>query len=147
MRLAAPSSAVWPAYPAAIVILASVAGSAGAQQEATDMHLEDVGFVMRAAAPQQFDRLKSLLPAHKFVARTIKGRRYYIYSDPDLCKCVFLGDEVAMQSYQGLVAAAVASNAAKAANAAATTPAGKVLIEEMNTDLSSSIAPGDILDY
>src|ERR1044072_2060550 len=99
MRLAAPSSAVWPAYPAAIVILASVAGSARAQQEARDMHLEDVGFVMRAAAPQQFDRLKSLLPAHKFVARTIKGRRYYIYSDPDLCKCVFLGDEVAMQSY------------------------------------------------
>jgi hypothetical protein len=58
-----------------------------------------------------------------------------------------LWDEVAMQSYQSLVAAAAASNAANVANAATATPAGKVLIEEMNADLSNSIAPGDILDY
>jgi hypothetical protein len=102
---------------------------------------------MRAAAPQQFDRLRSLLPAHRFVARTINGRRYYVYSDPDLCKCVFLGDEIAMQSYKSLLAAAAASNAANAANTAASSPGGKVLIEEMNADLSNSIAPGDILDY
>jgi hypothetical protein len=124
-----------------------MAGGARAQQEGVDMHLEDVGFVMRAAAPQQFDRLKSLLPAHRFVGRTINGRRYYVYSDPDLCKCIFLGDETAMQSYQGLVAAAAASNTANADNSAAATPAGRVLIEEMNADLSGSIAPGDILDY
>jgi len=106
------SNAVWPAYPIAIVIFALGASGAGAQQEAIDMHLEDVGFVMRAGAPQQFDRLRSLLPAHRFVARTINGRRYYVYSDPDLCKCIFLGDEVAMQSYQGILAAAAASNTA-----------------------------------
>jgi hypothetical protein len=52
-----------------------------------------------------------------------------------------------MQSYQGILAAAAASNTANAANAAAATSAGKVLIEEMNDDLSRSIAPGDILDY
>ena len=52
-----------------------------------------------------------------------------------------------MQSYQGLMAAAAASNAANAANSAAATPAGKVLIEEMNADLSNSIVAGDILDY
>jgi hypothetical protein len=52
-----------------------------------------------------------------------------------------------MQSYQGLVGAAAASTASNAANSAAATPEGKVLIEEMNADLSSSIAPGDILDY
>jgi len=129
------------------LMLALMVGGARAQQEAIDMHLEDVGFVMRAAAPQQFDRLRSLLPAHRFVSRTINGRRYYVYSDPDLCKCIFLGDKVAMQSYQGILAAAAASNTANAANAAAATPAGKVLIEEMNDDLSRSIAPGDILDY
>jgi hypothetical protein len=132
---------------AGTVIVALMMVGARAQQEAIDMHLEDVGFVMRAAAPLQFDRVRSLLPAHRFVSRTINGRRYYVYSDPDLCECIFLGDEIAMQSYQGLVAAAAASNAAKTANAASTTPAGKVLIEEMNADLSNSIAPGDILDY
>jgi hypothetical protein len=132
---------------AGTLIVALMIGGARAQQEAIDMHLEDVGFVMRAAAAQQFDRVRSLLPAHRFVARTVNGRRYFIYSDPDLCKCIFLGDEIAMQSYQGLVAAAAASDAANAANSAAATPAGKVLIEEMNADLSNSIAPGDILDY
>jgi hypothetical protein len=73
---------------AATLMLVLIMGGAPAQQEAIDMHLEDVGFVMRAAAPQQFDRLRSLLPAHRFVGRTIDGRRYYIYSDPDLCKCI-----------------------------------------------------------
>jgi hypothetical protein len=147
MRAAVLSNGVWSAYPTAIVIFALVASDARAQQEAVDMHLEDVGFVMRAAAPQEFDRLRSLLPAHRFVGRTINGRRYYVYSDPELCKCIFLGDETAMQSYQGLVAAAATSNAADAADPAAATPAGKVLIEEMNDDLSRSIASGDILDY
>jgi hypothetical protein len=52
-----------------------------------------------------------------------------------------------MQSYKSLLAAAAASNAANAANTAASSPGGKVLIEEMNADLSNSIAPGDILDY
>ncbi len=102
-------------------------------QEATDMHLEDVGFVMRTAAPQQLDRLRSL-PPRKFVARTIGGRRYYLYADPDLCKCVFLGDEAAMQSYKDLVGQGRLA-------------AGNTSIEDMNPVLSGSIGPGDILDY
>jgi len=129
-----------------IALLGLFAAEADAQQEAIDMHLEDVGFIMRAATPQQFDRLRSL-PARRFIARTVSGRRYYLYADPDLCKCVFLGSEMAMQSYQDLISAASASSATSAANAAAQTPAGQVLIEEMNDDLNRSIAPGDFLDY
>lgn len=126
---------------AGTLLLALMAGGVRAQQEAIDMHLENVGFVMRAAAPQDFDRLRSLLPAHRFVGRTINGRKYYVYSDPDLCKCIFLGDEVAMQSYQAILAAA------NSANTAAQSPSRKLLIEKMNDDLNRSIAPGDILDY
>jgi Protein of unknown function (DUF3551) len=108
-------------------------GRAGSHQEATDMHLEDVGFVMRAAAPQQLERLRSL-PPRKFVARSIGGRRYYLYADPDLCKCVFLGDEAAVQSYKDLVGQGRLA-------------AGNMSIEDMDPDLSGSIGPGDILDY
>jgi hypothetical protein len=114
-----------------------------AQQEARDMHLEDVGFVMRAATPQQFERLR-VLPSHKFVARSVGGRRYYLYADPDLCKCVFLGNEVAMQSYKDLVSA---QTPLPGMGAAGGTPSGSLTIEEMNPDLNSSILPGDILDY
>ena len=71
-------------------------GDAAAGQEARDMKLEDVGFVMRPAnTPQQMERLR-LLPPRTFVARTKAGRRYYIYADPDYCQCVFLGGDSAI---------------------------------------------------
>jgi hypothetical protein len=117
--------------------------SADAQQEAIDMHLEDTGFVMRAVAPQQFERLRALPPL-KFVARTVGSRRYYLYADPDLCKCVFLGDETAMQSYRYLVAGAAT---APTGGPGALLPGGSLAVEEMDPDLSKSIAPGDIFDY
>jgi hypothetical protein len=121
-------------------IVAMSGGSAVAQQEAIDMHLEDVGFVMRAATPQQIERLRAL-PPRKFVARTAGGRRYYLYADPDLCKCVFLGDETAMQSYKDLVSAPIPGTSAGASGGLG------LSIEEMNPDVNGSIAPGDILDY
>ena len=127
----------------AALAFAMLASVASAQQEAIDMHLEDVGFVMRAATDEQFERLKSSLRPRTFVARVVNGRRYYVYSDPNLCKCVFLGDEVAMQSYRNLLYAA----GSNAPNAAPATPSAPVLTEEMDESLSGSIAPGDILDY
>jgi hypothetical protein len=75
-------------------------------QEGTDMKLEDMGFIniMRpASTSQQIERLR-LLPPRKFVARTRDGGRYYLYADPDYCKCVFVGDEVAMNNYRNLSA-------------------------------------------
>lgn len=117
--------------------------SARAQQEARDMHLEDVGFVMRAASPQQLERLRSL-PPRKFIARTVGGRRYYVYSDPDLCKCVFLGDEEAMQSYRALASTTVP---APISGGSGGVGSGNFPIEEMGQDLSGSIGSGDILDY
>ena len=125
------------------LILGLFGNSAFAQQEATDMHLEDVGFVMRAATPQQIERLR-ILPPCKFVARTVRGRRYYLYADPELCKCVFLGDEAAMQSYKDIVST---RTAAPSIAGAAGPPSGALSIEEMNPDLNDSIAAGDILDY
>src|SRR3974390_143594 len=77
-------SAKWGAV---VVVTIGFLGRAVAQPEKKEKHLEDVGFIMRAASPEQFARLRAL-PPHKFIARTVNGRRYYLYSDPDLCKCV-----------------------------------------------------------
>ena len=78
-------------------------GAAGAGQEGQDMKLEDVGFIMRPAnTPAEVERL-TLLPPRKFIARTANGRRYYIYADPDYCKCAFVGNELAMKNYQNLI--------------------------------------------
>ena len=75
----------------------------GGGQEGRDMKLEDVGFIMRPAnTPAQIERLR-LLPPRKFVARSRAGWRYYLYADPDYCKCIFLGDELAMRNYRDLI--------------------------------------------
>ncbi|MGB7100656.1 MAG: hypothetical protein WBD95_18075 [Xanthobacteraceae bacterium] len=84
------------------VLAFGLLGDAATAQEAGDMKLDDVGFVMRPAnTPQQLERLR-LLPPRTFVARVSDGRRYYIYADPDYCRCVFLGGEMAMQNYRDL---------------------------------------------
>jgi hypothetical protein len=133
-----------PAIPSATIAdesHRSTEGHGNLHQEATDMHLEDVGFTMRLAEPQQLGRLRSL-PPRKFIARTIGGQRYYLYADPDLCKCVFLGNESAMQSYKDLVSPPAALPGELVGR-----PSGSLSIEEMDPDLSSSIVSGDILDY
>jgi hypothetical protein len=78
-------------------------GGVAAGQEAKDMKLEDLGFIMRPAnTPEQMARLR-LLPPRKFVTRSKDGRRYYVYADADYCRCAFVGDELAMKNYRDLV--------------------------------------------
>ena len=90
-----------------VLIAFAVFGTAASAQEVKDMDLEDSGFVMRPAlTPQQLERV-NLLPSHKFIARSKNGQRYFLYADPDLCKCVFVGNALAMANYQGLVSSPV----------------------------------------
>ena len=97
------------AYKSGLLVLIAFAmfGTAAGAQEVKDMDLEDSGFVMRPAlTPQQLERV-NLLPPHKFIARSKNGQRYFLYADPDLCKCVFVGNALAMANYQGLVVGTV----------------------------------------
>jgi hypothetical protein len=125
-------------------LIFGLSGSAGASQEGRDMKLEDVGFVMRPANTQaQLERLRQL-PPRTFVARNKNGRRYYLYADPEYCKCVFVGDELAMKNYQDLVSpppqAPMAIGPGKPSVASE-------MIQEMDTSVGATIFDGDILDY
>jgi hypothetical protein len=72
---------------------------AAAQQLATDMKLEDAGFIMRRAdTPAHIAQLRKL-PSHKFVARMGPSGRYYVYADAEVCKCAFVGTERALQAF------------------------------------------------
>ena len=67
------------------------------------MKLEDAGFKMREAnTPQKMARLNSI-PPYKFVPHRKNGARYYVYADP-ACRCAFVGDDNAMQTYRDMVA-------------------------------------------
>jgi hypothetical protein len=126
----------------AVLVFGLFGGVAGAGQEGEDMKLEDMGFVMRPAnTPAQVARLK-LLPPRKFVARTEKGRRYYIYADPDYCKCAFVGNDAAMKNYQNLV-----TPFPQAPMTVGPEPPslGSEMIEEIDPGIGLAI-PGDIFD-
>jgi hypothetical protein len=125
-------------------LIFGLSGNAGAEQEGSDMKLEDVGFVMRPAnTPAQIARLR-LLPPRTFIARSKSGRRYFLYADPDYCKCVFVGNELAMKNYQDMVSpqpqAPMAIGPGKPSVA-------NQMIQEMDSDIGGTIFDGDILDY
>ena len=76
--------------------------------------------------------------------RTKGGRRYYLYADPDYCKCVFVGDELAMKNYRDLVSpppqAPMSIGPGKPSVASE-------MIQEMDPVLGGTIYDGDILDW
>jgi len=60
------------------------------------------GFKKVAAdTPQKVAHMQTL-PDHRLVARTYKGNKYYVYSDPDGCKCIYVGNPTQYQSYQSI---------------------------------------------
>ena len=126
------------------LLLLGLSGGAVSGQEGRDMKLEDMGFVMRpASTASQIARLR-LLPSRAFVSRSKNGKRYYLYADPDYCKCVFVGNELAMKNYRDLV-----SPLPQAPEAIGTgnNIVANGLIMEVDPGLDQSIFDGDLLDY
>jgi hypothetical protein len=77
-------------------------GAPADAQEAIDMRLSSAGFVIRAAdTPAKMARLKHL-PARKIVARVKDGKPFYVYADPDYCRCAMVGDAIAMQQFRDM---------------------------------------------
>ena len=89
-----------------IVAIGGLLGAPALAQEVTGMKLEESGFKMKEAnTPERFARLKSF-PARKFVRRTRSGVPYFIYADPDYCKCAYVGTQAAMDTFRGMSARA-----------------------------------------
>lgn len=114
-------------------------------QLATDMRLEDAGFVMRSAeTAEKLARLR-VLPPRQFVSRTGRNGRYYLWADPDTCRCVFLGNERAMQAYRDMRRAGLSQADNVPASDSGTDPE-RMIIRDMDADMSD-VPDGDVLDY
>jgi len=129
-------------FMALLGALGVLAGSALAQL-ASDMRIENAGFVMRPADTAEQLALIKRVPPRRFVARVKNGKRYYVYADPELCKCVFVGDAVALEAYRDM-----RKRLPQPDNVA---PAGVApqaeLVEDMDGDLSDVIDDNNILDW
>ena len=51
--------------------------------------------------PEKLARLKTLTP-RKLVPHQRDGKLYFVYADPDVCKCLYAGTEQNYQEYQRL---------------------------------------------
>jgi hypothetical protein len=112
-------------------------------QLATDMKLEDAGFVMRRAdTPDKVARLR-LIPPRQFVTRTGKSGRYYLWADPDTCQCVFVGDGRALQSFKDMRKGLPRPDNVGAGGI----DPENMIIHDMDMDAGINVPDGDVLDY
>ena len=90
---------VWVAM---IGLAAGLAGCAIAVSN-TEGLLSQAGFKMIPAdTPKRVQHLQTLRP-HTLIKRTGDGAPYYVYADPDHCKCMYVGSESAYATYKSLV--------------------------------------------
>jgi hypothetical protein len=129
------------ALPMFAVLLGSQPAHA---QLATDMKLEDAGFVMRRAdTPEKMAQLRKL-PPRKFATRMGKTGRYYIWADPETCQCAFVGTERAYQAFRDMRRAGLPQP--DNVPASGVDPMGQML-HDMDTDAGINVPDGDVLDY
>ncbi len=85
-----------------IIVLLVLSGCETLAERVTDKEdlLAAAGFNVLPANTKE--RLKSLktLPANKFVSKTEENSVKYIYADPVVCNCLYVGDQTAYNAYK-----------------------------------------------
>jgi hypothetical protein len=77
-----------------------VALPAVAQQDDIGNRLSQAGFKVRPTATADEAALLRRVPPRTMLSRSDQARRYYVLADPDVCKCVYTGDEQALRTYK-----------------------------------------------
>jgi hypothetical protein len=73
------------------------------QQQIVSEHednLSAAGFVVRPANTPERQQMLSRLPPHKFVQRVSGNTVHYIYADPLVCGCLYVGSQQAFNQYK-----------------------------------------------
>ncbi|MFT8471534.1 hypothetical protein [Acetobacter persici] len=63
-------------------------------------HLAAAGFAFRPADTAQRQAMLNKLPPHRFVRRVHGDQVFYVYADPTICDCLYVGDQKAYGAYQ-----------------------------------------------
>jgi hypothetical protein len=88
---------------AAMVIGLALGVASCATTAQTESLLSQAGFRrLPADTPAKVAHLETL-PPHRLVGRTHQGKKYYVYADPEGCKCLYIGSAAQYQGFQRLV--------------------------------------------
>jgi uncharacterized protein YdbL (DUF1318 family) len=87
---------------ALVVVATGCAAIRKGDVDTQEQLLSASGFQMKLAdTPQKLAHLQTMT-SQKLVPHTKDGKLYYVYADPEFCKCLFVGNEPAYQKYQQL---------------------------------------------
>ncbi len=67
---------------------------------ATEDQLAAAGFVMKPADTPQRQTMLGRLPPHQFLLRQNGGTTHYVYADPLVCDCLYVGTQQAYDQYR-----------------------------------------------
>lgn len=89
----------------ASLALAGLAGCATEQQMVSQRedHLAAAGFVVKPADTPERQAMLNRLPPHHFVTRTHDKTVTYVYADPLVCDCMYVGSQQAYDRYRQYV--------------------------------------------
>jgi len=90
---------------AALGTLLAVAalGACESQQQMITQHedkLAAAGFIMKPANTPERQAMLARLPAHRFVTRQNGDTIHYVYADPLVCDCLYVGTQQAYDLYK-----------------------------------------------
>jgi hypothetical protein len=95
-----------------VVNMAACATHREAVQNKEDM-LAAAGFTLRPADTPERRHMLTSLPQHRFVRRDESNKVVYLYADPIVCNCLYIGNQKAYDTYhQDVLARHVASEQA-----------------------------------
>jgi hypothetical protein len=89
---------------AAVLLAAGCASTGDAVSEKEDL-LAGAGFTPKKANTTVRMASMKALPPHQFVTRNRNGKTLYLYADPTVCGCIYVGDQNAYNQYRQQMAA------------------------------------------
>jgi hypothetical protein len=88
---------------ALLIGLGALAAGCATGARTTESLLSEAGFrELSADTPEKISHLQTL-PTRKFVKRNRDGQSYYVYADPEYCKCLYVGTVQQYGQYRSLV--------------------------------------------
>lgn len=87
----------------AVLLVPLLAGACATKQERVadkEDRLVAAGFVARPADTPARQAMMQRLPANRFAQRNINGKYVYLYADPLVCGCLYVGSDTAYTTYK-----------------------------------------------
>lgn len=72
--------------------------------DANDFYLRSAGFKIKFATDAADKQVMNRLPTHRIVAHKSAGGLHYLFADPKICVCIFVGSADNLASYRSIVA-------------------------------------------